>query len=857
MMCAALAAALALTTSYAPPSAAKAPAKISKISKKDAKAKAGDKKAEAKKGPSKKELKIQRLMHMAHYYVLQEQNFKEAGKLYGKAFKADPTNIKAGLGAALMKRKQGDDKGALKTLQGVAKKNKTNADVWRAQGDLLVQMKQEDKALDAYRQAVAAKASDSDAHRAIYDILRGRVEKGDKTVIPELVKHLQGYLRSTPYRQGIHYKTAQRLLAGVKGGQLGVVLWDGEEAFKLAWTSRRMGAINRYMGQAREKFEQCLKLKPDNQQCHYMLGLIYSSVKASQNYDLDKAKESLRKAPSMPEAWVEMARIMRRDGDNAGATAAVKKALALNGSFQPALLELGILYKLDARDADAIAALTKAYEVNRFSSVASTALGELAAVDPEHKLVQVAFARGQLRGTIFQTEKYKGAMAQLEKRFDGVDASAPEKAVLDEILGRIVNANDIPPEHTLNVQVLNSKIVNAFAAPNGNIYFTKGFFAMLKKTWPKRAIDAEHDVVAHVMAHEITHVLRRHTVRSAMYREATKDAERYLDPMVLTHVTRLHEIEADREGIVYAFMAGYHPRGGIEFMEERGKESEIPTHLSHPTYDERVHYLEEYWSNDVKYAWLSFQFGLEAIEDARKLEETDPGQAINRYKQAITHLQRFNRTLTPSREVSNNLGIALAKVGVLNMAQGESPLNVWQTRFSVERDLALKYVDLSRDKKKTRGAEDGKVIHIPAELRQAVSIFETLVKKHPDYGRARLNLATAYLAVGQPDQAQQTLALLKPEATISAAEVQLISGVVSAERGVDAEAQRAFQVALGSAGTKKAATYNLARLHAKAGRAAQAKAGYQAYVAAYPAGAWSEAAKKAIVALGGAKPAAQ
>ena len=49
---------------------------------------------------------------------------------------------------------------------------------------------------------------------------------------------------------------------------------------------------------------------------------------------------------------------------------------------------------------------------------------------------------------------------------------------------------------------------------------------------------------------------------------------------------------------------------GIEFLTKEGKETEIPAHLDHPTFDERVHYLEEYWSNDVKYAFQAFKSGV-------------------------------------------------------------------------------------------------------------------------------------------------------------------------------------------------------------------------------------------------------
>ena len=53
---------------------------------------------------------------------------------------------------------------------------------------------------------------------------------------------------------------------------------------------------------------------------------------------------------------------------------------------------------------------------------------------------------------------------------------------------------------------------------------------------------------------------------------------------------------------------------GIELMEVMGKEMEIPKHLDHPTFQERIEYLTEYWTNDVRYAFVSFKIGINAMD---------------------------------------------------------------------------------------------------------------------------------------------------------------------------------------------------------------------------------------------------
>jgi len=834
---------LAVVGSYTPDAEARAPEiQIAKVTKK--KAKKGKK--GAKKGPSKKELKRRRLVHMGQYFFLHEKNYKQAFKNYSKAFKLDKTQIKIGILAARAKMRDGDKKGAEKMLKKVAKANPKSHIAWRALGAYQVEVAKKEDAAKSFKKALELKPRDADSHRYLYDMLLAKAIKGDRTVLKELVVHLEGYLKNARYTRGRHYARAERLLAKFKGGDLGLAIHDGKVAYKKAWNDRR--SINAKMKVAHGKFSQCLKMKPGMQVCHFYMGLIQNSVKASQYYNVEKAKASFKKAPNFVHAWVELGIILRKGDDTAGAEKAFKKSIAVASQprfGQRAHVELGILYKLDGQDQKAVAMFEKGYNLNRYSSLASRALNELASVNPEHRLVIAAFRFGKLKGTIFATEKYKGAMKALEARFGGVDNNAPEKVVLETIMSRIVEHADIPADSTLNVQVLNSKIVNAFAAPNGNIYFTKGFFDFIRKSFPGKKIDADHEVVAHVMAHEITHVIRRHTLRSRVYREAARDAKSFLNPHVLTHVTRLHEIEADREGIVLAFLAGYHPRGGIKFMEERGKKREIPKHLSHPTYDERIHFLEEYWSNDVKYAWMSFKFGLDAMEKARKSEESgNERAAVKQYKDAVSHFQRFKATLKSQKEVGNNLGIGYAKLGVLALAKSKvSALNRWQTAFSVEQNLALAYKNL-KGERRTRGTEARKMT-IPHELKKARRIFKQTLQKFPKYSRARFNLAVVHVAVGDYAKAKEALAKVTG---VPGGDVSIMKGVIEAEMKNYSGALSHFKAAA-KGSTAKAAAYNTALALALSGKKPQAKAAYQAYVTKYPTGAWTDAAKKAMAQL--------
>jgi tetratricopeptide (TPR) repeat protein len=337
-------------------------------------------------------------------------------------------------------------------------------------------------------------------------------------------------------------------------------------------------------------------------------------------------------------------------------------------------------------------------------------------------------------------------------------------------------------------------------------------------------------------------------MNTAVFQEAIRDTSRPLDASVLTHVTRLHEIEADRDGMVMAFLAGYHPRGGIEFMEVMGKESEIPRHLDHPTFQERVEYLSEYWTNEVRYAFVSFKLGVAEMDRGAALETTDMEKAIAAYQDAIDQFKRFHAMLPSLKEAMNDLGVAYAKIGVLAMDRGDSPLGRWQTRFSLERESAVKYVGLARDEEtsRTRGGDKAR---LPSQLREAIASFKEALAVDETYGKARLNLATAYLAANQVDNASATLAKIDPHAGVAASDVDLIRGVALAEGKDYDKARAAFERALASSQEKRAASYNIAKTLELAGKKADAKRAYQDYLRAYPSGPWGKAAQSAAAKL--------
>lgn len=155
--------------------------------------------------------------------------------------------------------------------------------------------------------------------------------------------------------------------------------------------------------------------------------------------------------------------------------------------------------------------------------------------------------------------------------------------------------------------VLDDNDVNAFAAPGGYIFVTKGLLAQMKS-------EAE---LAGVLAHEMSHILRKHYLeaikkgaRTGLIAEFAGQAleNRGADPAFKKLVgagTEVYargldkddEFEADRMGVVIATRAGYDPYGLPAVLQTlqgmNAQDSSLALLFkTHPALDERLSLLD-------------------------------------------------------------------------------------------------------------------------------------------------------------------------------------------------------------------------------------------------------------------------
>ncbi len=163
----------------------------------------------------------------------------------------------------------------------------------------------------------------------------------------------------------------------------------------------------------------------------------------------------------------------------------------------------------------------------------------------------------------------------------GGEYRAPQaQTLLNEIIARLGQATERPSER-YQVTILNSPVVNAFALPNGNIYITRGILVLANDT----------SEIASVLAHEMAHVITRHSVdRQELERTATLVDRVRTDVLqdssgaravnaqgrvAIASFSRQQELEADALSVRIIARAGFDPYGATRFLDSLGRTTAI------------------------------------------------------------------------------------------------------------------------------------------------------------------------------------------------------------------------------------------------------------------------------------------
>jgi beta-barrel assembly-enhancing protease len=168
-------------------------------------------------------------------------------------------------------------------------------------------------------------------------------------------------------------------------------------------------------------------------------------------------------------------------------------------------------------------------------------------------------------------------------------------------VGRWIASRSERPDLKWTFGVIESSDINAFAAPGGYIFVTRGLYSLLRD-------EAE---LAGVLAHEIAHVARKHhlkvmqqsqmigagsdllTKRLAKKDDKVKSLIGSGAEIMARGLDKDAEFEADRDGVVLAARAGYDSYGLPSVLQELARVSSASSTVAllfktHPHPDERL-----------------------------------------------------------------------------------------------------------------------------------------------------------------------------------------------------------------------------------------------------------------------------
>jgi len=200
----------------------------------------------------------------------------------------------------------------------------------------------------------------------------------------------------------------------------------------------------------------------------------------------------------------------------------------------------------------------------------------------------------------------KETAKQVEREF-GVYNDPELHKYINEVGQKLADGSE-RKEITYYFTVLDTPMVNAFAAPGGFIFVTRGIL---------KELDDEAEL-AGVMGHEIGHVVYRHGAKQfekvfgyqailligeILTKKDLSQLSQYTDffvSLMLLGYSRKNEFEADNSGVRYSLAAGYDPKGMVDFFEKlKTMEKKPPSKFetlfrSHPPTADRIERAQLY-----------------------------------------------------------------------------------------------------------------------------------------------------------------------------------------------------------------------------------------------------------------------
>ena len=209
----------------------------------------------------------------------------------------------------------------------------------------------------------------------------------------------------------------------------------------------------------------------------------------------------------------------------------------------------------------------------------------------------ISVSEASLISTKEEIDIGKQAATSLEKQYGLVDNKELQERIarIGSQLVAVSDRKDLP----YTFKVLKVAEINALSLPGGPIYLNKGLIDYMPSD----------DEIAGVLAHELGHIVRRHSIRQmeksmglgVLFGVILGDRGGFLQQLaygaIMAGYSREDEREADRLGFLYAWKAGFNPYGLQIGMKKLATLTERPNYglfSDHPEPEARIALLKRY-----------------------------------------------------------------------------------------------------------------------------------------------------------------------------------------------------------------------------------------------------------------------
>lgn len=176
----------------------------------------------------------------------------------------------------------------------------------------------------------------------------------------------------------------------------------------------------------------------------------------------------------------------------------------------------------------------------------------------------------------------------------------PQALAYVRMVGERLHASTPLANRPFDFEIVDDSTVNAFAVPGGHIYVNRGTIAAADKV----------DMLAGVMAHEISHVVARHVIKQMQQQQTInvvggillgqnpgaleQIAAQVIAGGAMARFSRADEKQADDMGLDLMNQAGYDPHGMLDLfqkllaMDQSGNSSVSRFFADHPGTQDRI-----------------------------------------------------------------------------------------------------------------------------------------------------------------------------------------------------------------------------------------------------------------------------